>query len=65
MLGYIKILQDLTDKKQSADTIKKYVKELEELNAHKESVLAILSHDLRSPLSSIISTAKILENKFP
>lgn len=64
MLGYVKILQDLTDKKQSADTIKKYVKELEELNAHKESVLAILSHDLRSPLSSIISTAKYLKTNF-
>lgn len=64
MLGYVKILQDLTDKKQSADTIKKTIKELEELNAHKESVLAILSHDLRSPLSSIISTAKYLKANF-
>jgi len=64
MLGYVKILQDLTDRKQSADTIKKYVKELEELNAHKESVLAILSHDLRSPLASIISTAKYLKTNF-
>ncbi|SDW54168.1 PAS domain-containing sensor histidine kinase [Flavobacterium degerlachei] len=64
MLGYVKILQDLTDKKQSADLIKKTVKELEELNAHKESVLAILSHDLRSPLSSIISTAKYLKTNF-
>jgi two-component system CheB/CheR fusion protein len=33
---------------------KKYVKELEDLNAHKENVLAIVSHDLRSPLSGIM-----------
>ena len=64
MLGYVKILRDLTEKKKSEDAIKKYVKELEELNTHKESVLAILSHDLRSPLSGIISTAKYLKTNF-
>ncbi len=64
MLGYVKILRDLTDRKQSEDAIKKYVKELEELNTHKESVLAILSHDLRSPLSAIIGTAKYLNENF-
>src|SRR6188768_3481480 len=64
MLGYVKILRDLTDRKQSEDAIKKYVRELEELNTHKESVLAILSHDLRTPLSSIIGTAKYLKENF-
>ncbi|MFM9945276.1 MAG: ATP-binding protein, partial [Bacteroidia bacterium] len=64
MLGYVKILRDLTDRKQSEDAIRKYVRELEELNTHKESVLAILSHDLRSPLSSIIGTAKYLKENF-
>ena len=64
MLGYVKILRDLTERKQSEDAIKKYIKELEDLNAHKESVLAILSHDLRSPLSSIIGTANYLKTNF-
>ncbi len=64
LLGYVKILRDLTDRKQSEDAIKKYVRELEELNTHKESVLAILSHDLRSPLSAIIGTAKYLKENF-
>lgn len=64
MLGYVKILRDLTDRKQSEDAIKMYVKELEELNTHKESVMAILSHDLRSPLSAIIGTAKYLKDNF-
>ncbi|KAB1153748.1 PAS domain S-box protein [Flavobacterium luteum] len=64
MLGYVKILRDLTERKQSEDAIKKYIKELEELNTHKESVLAILSHDLRSPLSAIIGTAKYLKENF-
>lgn len=61
-LGYVKILQDLTDKKKSEDSIKKYVKELEELHSHKESVLAILSHDLRSPLATIIGSADYLRS---
>ena len=64
MLGYVKILLDLTEKKNQEDSIKKYVNELEELNIHKESVLAILSHDLRSPLSAIIGTAKYLKTNF-
>lgn len=63
-LGYVKILRNLTERKQSEDAIKKYIRELEELNTHKESVMAILSHDLRSPLSSIIGTAKYLKENF-
>ena len=63
-LGYVKILRDLTERKQSEDSIKKYVKDLEELNTHKESVLDILSHDLRSPLSSIVATTKYLKENF-
>lgn len=64
LLGYVKILRDLTDRKQSEDAIKNYVRELEELNTHKESVMAILSHDLRSPLSAIIGTTKYLKDNF-
>jgi two-component system CheB/CheR fusion protein len=64
MLGYVKILRDLTERKKSEDAIKKYMKELEELNEHKESVMAILSHDLRSPLSAIIGTTKYLKENF-
>jgi PAS domain S-box-containing protein len=64
MLGYVKILRDLTERKQSEDAIRNYVRELEDLNTHKESVMAILSHDLRSPLSAIIGTTKYLKDNF-
>lgn len=63
-LGYVKILRDLTERRKSEDAIKKYVKELEELNNHKDSILAIVSHDLRSPLSGIIGAAKYLRSNF-
>jgi two-component system CheB/CheR fusion protein len=48
MLGYVKILRDLTERKNAEDSIKNHVQELEELNTHKENVLAILSHDLQT-----------------
>ncbi|ESU28346.1 signal transduction histidine kinase [Flavobacterium limnosediminis JC2902] len=40
------------------------VKELEELVAHKETILAILSHDLRSPLAGIIGMSEYLKSNF-
>lgn len=64
LIGYVKILRDITKKKQAEDAVKKYAQELEELNAHKENVLAILSHDLRSPLASIIQGAEFLKLNF-
>lgn len=64
MLGYVKVLRDLTERKKSEDAIKKYISDLEELNTHKESVLEILSHDLRSPLSGIIGTTNYLKDNF-
>jgi len=64
MLGYVKILRDLTERRKSEEAIKKYIKELEELNTHKESILTILSHDLRSPLSGMIGISKYLVTNF-
>ena len=63
-IGFVKILRDITARKQSEDSIKKYAKDLEELNEHKEIVLSILSHDLRSPLAGIIQGAEYLKNNF-
>lgn len=64
VIGYVKILRDITAKKVSEDALKKNAKELEELNTHKENVLAILSHDLRSPLAGIIQGADYLRSNF-
>ena len=63
-LGYVKILKDLTEQKKSQDTANKYLQELEDLNTHKENVLSILSHDLRSPLTGIIGMIEYLQSDF-
>ncbi|MBC8004875.1 MAG: PAS domain S-box protein, partial [Verrucomicrobia bacterium] len=64
LLGFVKILKDLTERQKAEQAIQKYIKELEELNTHKENILAILSHDLRSPLSGIIQMAELLKNEY-
>ncbi len=64
VIGFVKILRDITARKASEDAIKKYSKELEALNTHKETVLAILSHDLRSPLAGIIQGSEYLKANY-
>ncbi len=64
VIGYVKILRDITQRKKSEDAIKKYTKDLEALNTHKEGILAILSHDLRSPLAGIIQGTEYLKLNF-
>ncbi len=63
-IGFVKILQNKTQSKKAEDAIKRYVKELEELNTHKDDVLAILSHDLRSPLAATIAAAEYLDTYY-
>src|ERR1035437_2327312 len=60
MKGYVKILRDLTER-QNAE---KYAKEVEELSIHKQSILFILSHDLRSLLTGVTGTAEYLNTNF-
>lgn len=64
LIGFVKVMRDLTEKKKSEETIKKYISELEEINTHKDAILAILSHDLRSPLAAIIQMTELLKNNF-
>ncbi|MGE5427320.1 MAG: ATP-binding protein [Methylococcaceae bacterium] len=64
LLGFVKILRDLTERQKSEQAIQAYIKELEELNTHKENILALLSHDLRSPLSGIIQMAELLKENY-
>jgi PAS domain S-box-containing protein len=61
-IGYTKIFRNLTQRKEADDSLNDSYKQLEELNFHKEKIVSVLSHDLRSPLNSILSTTQILLN---
>lgn len=63
-IGYVKILRDLTEKKKADDLLEAKMNELEELNKHKESVMSILSHDLRTPLAGIIGFSDYVDSHF-
>ncbi|HMT28423.1 MAG TPA: PAS domain S-box protein, partial [Bacteroidia bacterium] len=63
-IGFVKILRDLTENKRTEDAINKYIGDLEELITHKDKILAILSHDLRSPLARMISITDYLRSDF-
>jgi two-component system CheB/CheR fusion protein len=62
MLGYVKILRDLTERKNAEDSIKNHVQELEELNTHRRMSSQFLM--ICGPLSSIIATTKYLKDNF-
>jgi PAS domain S-box-containing protein len=64
IIGYVKILRDITEGRKKEEAIVRYIRDLEQLNTHKESILAILSHDLRSPLSGIIGSVEYLRTNF-
>ncbi len=59
-VGYVKIVRDLTERRKA----EKYAKEVEELSVHKQSILFILSHDLRSILTGVTGTAEYLNRNF-
>ena len=67
MVGIAGTMEDITAQKALDHKIDQYILELEEskhklseLNAQKNKLLSVLSHDLRSPFSSILGFCEIL-----
>jgi len=48
--------------KMNQENIKKYTKELEELNQNKNKLFSIISHDLRSPFQPLLGLSDMLAN---
>ncbi|MBI5464802.1 MAG: PAS domain S-box protein [Ignavibacteriales bacterium] len=70
VIAYEGVLEDITTRKMLEEQVQQHVTKLEfsrqqltELNTHKNRLFSILSHDLRSPFSSILGFCDILLNE--
>ncbi|UAM99432.1 PAS domain-containing sensor histidine kinase [Polaribacter litorisediminis] len=54
------IIHDITDRTIAQQALSKSLQDLKELNATKDKLFSIISHDLRSPFSSIIGLSSLL-----
>lgn len=57
------IISNISDLKNTEMKLRDEIRKLEEMNYSKDDFIAILSHDLRSPFTSILGFAEILVNE--
>ena len=61
LLGFVKIMRDLTEQKQMTDALQASQQALQAANKRKDEFLAVLAHELRNPLSPIRTSLEIMK----
>ncbi len=61
LIGYSKVMRDMTFQKQSSDELSRLAVELSEESRRKNEFLAMLAHELRNPLSPIKNAVQLME----
>jgi PAS domain S-box-containing protein len=56
--------EDISERKEAEEAIKKYNTELKELNESKDKFFSIVSHDLRSPFNGLLGLANLMASEF-
>lgn len=58
--GFAKVTRDITERRAMETELRKHAEALDDLNRRKDEFLAMLAHELRNPLASIVTSAEIL-----
>jgi PAS domain S-box-containing protein len=60
--GAFGVFRDITKRKEQEEIIKSKNKALKEINSHKDKLMSIIAHDLRSPFNAFLGLTEVLEN---
>ncbi|GAA6619254.1 ATP-binding protein [Scytonema sp. NUACC26] len=63
IINWVGTAIDIEDRKQAEDTLQQQTKQSIEANRVKDEFLAVLSHELRSPLNPILGWSKLLQSR--
>jgi PAS domain S-box-containing protein len=63
--GFVKVMRDLTERKQMEEQLRARAAELQEADRRKNEFLAMLSHELRNPLAPILTSLYFLREQHP
>ena len=60
---FVKVAEDITERRLANDILQKYTEELEARNAELDAFAHTVAHDLKNPLTSIIGFSDVLEKE--